>query len=208
MYFCSQNAHKAITSTPYPVRQIDANKSPKRGTGNVHRIVADSPRNLFVPAPTRIPISTPRSSRISSDSVRNASKKPRVNSNRAPSPVVSSTVNHLDDDDDPVQLDPGPQPPPILLAGQNGRKQPAQENAEQNFVKTKDDQLEQDAGAKALDEALFRRPQSFPSLSRKLNLDPDNDTVAEQQPNLITQSGNNSKRSKKSNTIVSIVCLC
>lgn len=192
-----------MTSTPFPLRQINVNKapkSPKTVAGDVQRLAADPSKNKFLPLPTRIPVSTPRTSRIPSDSGQCASYKQRSVSykNKMSSPVVSSTVDISSDEGEvqsEVAASPEEQPLPVLSL-QNGQTSPVTETADQNCEPFDEDQQEQDACTKHSDEALFRRPEMVRRPTQKQNkLDNENETAADQSE-LSTQSTNNQKRKK------------
>ncbi|XP_037031024.1 uncharacterized protein LOC119070683 isoform X2 [Bradysia coprophila] len=175
------DGHKAVTSTPYPVRQTDANKSP-RGTMNVQRNVADSPNKLFVPAPTRIPISTPRTSRLPSDADRRAKQPSDRKKMPSPTSVVSSTVHIVSDDE---ESDAAKSPEQQIRAPSN-RILAVTEDADQNRPPIDEDQQKQDAGTNNADEAVFRRPDVVrrPLVKPiKLELDDDQSKMSNSQRN-------------------------
>lgn len=193
----SQNDCKT-TSTPYPVRRIDVNKSPQRSIDNVQRRAADSPKKLFVPAPTRIPVSTPRTSRVASKV--QESRVPyhqRSEVQRMSSPVVSSTVDNLSDD---VESDPDVNAP-VQNVAQSDRMSPTDENVKENCAPFH--LLKQNAGTKqATDEMLFVRPQVVQRPAPKPNnLDANGGIAAEQSKSSIPSTS--SQRSKKSKSKVS-----
>lgn len=211
--FHSQDNIKAMTSTPFPLRQINVNKapkSPKTIAGDMQRLAADPSENRFLPILSQIPVRTPltsRTSRIPSDSEQGGPYKQRsVNyKNKMSSPVVSSTVD-ISSDEGEVQSDvaesPEEQPLPVLSV-QNDQTppvtetaDPATETVDQNCEPFDEGQQEQDACTKHSDEALFRRPEMVRRPTQKQNkLDNENETAADQSE-LSTQSTNNRKRKK------------
>ncbi|KAG4074056.1 hypothetical protein HA402_014261 [Bradysia odoriphaga] len=159
------DGHKAVTSTPYPARQTDAKKSP-RGTMNVQRNAPDSPNKLFVPAPTRIPISTPRTSRLPIDAERRAQQPSDRKKMSSPQSLVSSTV-HIVSDDEEVDA-------------------AKSQDADQNRPPFDEDQQKPDAGTKNADETVFRRPEMVqrPLVKpTKLELDDDQSKMSNSQRN-------------------------
>lgn len=157
----------------------------------MQRRVADSPKKKLLPAPTRIPVITPRSSRIPIDSEQCTAYKQRsvCNKNKMSSPVVSSTVVDNSSDEGEVR-EQSPEKSPEeermpALSVQNDRQTPAIEIADQNCVPFDEDQQEQDACTKPSDEALFRRPLPVRVPSQKQNqLDPRTETqTAKNQKN-------------------------
>lgn len=186
-----QDGLKAVTSTPYPLRQIYINKSPKSKTSDVQRKAADSPKKQFLLVPTRIPISTPRTSRTPSNSEQSVPYKQRnvINKNLMSSPILSSTVHNSEDGGEP-KSDP-------VKSVQNLQTSPTSVDADGNFVPFDEVQQEQGACAKPSGEELFRRPHMVPQLSQKQNkLDQDNG-IGDDQPETSTQSAK-SQRNKKS----------
>lgn len=189
-----------MTSTPFPLRQIDVNKSPKTITGDVQRRTADSPKKQFLLAPTRIPIITPRSSRIPSDSDSRGSYKHRsVNKiNKMSSPVVSSTVGSCEDDCE-IQPNPAESPekeePACPLSVQNVKSSQIENTV--HCAPLDEVQQEQDACIKPSDEQIFRRPQMVRLPSQKQNkLEGDGTTVADQSD--VSNQSTKSQRNKKS----------
>ncbi|KAJ6648080.1 hypothetical protein Bhyg_03305 [Pseudolycoriella hygida] len=183
-YLCERNKGlTAATSTPYVLRQINPIHRPKIDTDQFQKKRnEDLPTENLLRTVSRIPINTPRSSRVRRDTAEGCYSEKRDISTIS-SQVVSSSVHNFDEAHHEPET--AEEPPEELAAGLLGQN---------NSPTTETSNKENGVAVRLPDKAVFRVPQRRARSTRRQTIFPESVTVSDQP----TTSGPNFSRKNKS----------